>query len=144
MARDGGERFMALNGMPASSRFPKTRHLLKHADFQRVYQGGGRQFTGNMTVFFLRRECGGGEPGAGGPKVGFTVGKALGGSVERNRIKRRMREAVRRSWPACEAPVDVVFNPRKSVLSLPFAKLLDEVERGLRLAAQRTRVTEQK
>jgi ribonuclease P protein component len=143
MAREGGERFMALNGMPASSQFPKARHLLKHADFQRVYQGGGRQFTGNMTVFFLRRAIDV-DAVAGGPRVGFTVGKVLGGSVERNRIRRRMREAVRRSWRACEAPVDVVFNPRKSVLSLPFAKLVDEVERGLRLAVQRARVTEQK
>ena len=143
MARDGGERFMALNGMAAGSRFPKTRHLLKHADFQRVYQGGGRQFTGNMTVFYLRRPSDA-DSVSDGPRVGFTIGKVLGGSVERNRIRRRMREAVRRSWRVCDAPVDVVFNPRKSVLSLPFAKLVDEVERGLRLAVQRARVTEQK
>ena len=50
----------------------------------------------------------------GSLRVGFTVGKVLGGAVERNRIKRRMREAVRLSWPACERPMDVVFNPRKS------------------------------
>ncbi len=52
------------------------------------------------------------------PRVGFTVGKVLGGSVERNRIKRRMREAVRLSAQACEGPIDVVFNPRKSVSNL--------------------------
>ena len=68
----------------------------------------------------------------------------LGESVERNRIRRRMREAVRSSAQACEGPVDVVFNPRKSVLTLPFAELMDEVARGLRLAAQRARVMEQK
>ena len=39
----------------AGSEFPKSKHLLRHADFQRVYQAGRRQFTGNMTVFFLRR-----------------------------------------------------------------------------------------
>jgi len=68
----------------------------------------------------------------------------LGGSVERNRIRRRMREAVRLSPQACEGPVDVVFNPRKSVLTLPFAELKDEVARALRLAAQRARVAEAK
>src|SRR5208337_2390734 len=128
---------MAQNVTAASSKFPKSKHLLRHSDFQRVYQSGRRQFTGNVTVFYLRRD--GPEAGAG-PRIGFTVGKVLGGSVERNRIKRRMREAVRLSRSACEGPVDVVFNPRKSVLSLPFAELVDEVARALRLAAQRARV----
>jgi ribonuclease P protein component len=123
-----------------SSKFPKSKRLLKHADFQRVYQGGRRQFTGNMTVFFLRRAA---LPESG-PRVGLTVGKVLGGSVERSRIKRRMREAVRMSYAGCEGPVDVVFNPRKSVLDLPFVQLQGEVARGLRLAAQRARPAEAK
>jgi len=130
---------MSTNAIAPSRKFPPSKRLLKHADFQRVYQGGRRQFTGHMTVFFLRREA---TP-ASGPRVGFTVGKALGGAVQRNRIKRRMREAVRLGLPACAAPVDVVFNPRQSVLELPFAELLSEVERGLRLAAQRARVAEE-
>ena len=134
---------MTQNGTAASSQFPMVRRLLKHADFQRVYHGGGRQFTGNMTVFFLRREAGG-ETAAGGPRIGFTVGKVLGGAVERNRIKRRMREAVRMSRQACEGPVDVVFNPRKSVLSLPFANLVGEVSRGLQAAASRARIAKQR
>ena len=70
------------------------------------------------------------------------MGKVLGGAVERNRIKRRMREAVRLSWTMCEGPVDVVFNPRKSVLTLPFARLMDEVARALRIAAQRAQVAD--
>jgi ribonuclease P protein component len=122
------------------SKFPKSRRLLKHADFQRVYQTGRRQFTGNMTVFFLRRA----EAPEGGPRVGLTVGKVLGGAVDRNRIKRRMREAVRLSRAACDGPIDIVFNPRKSVLALPFTELVNEVVRGLRLATQRARSAEAK
>jgi ribonuclease P protein component len=122
------------------SKFPKSRRLLKHADFQRVYQTGRRQFTGNMTVFFLRRQ---GAP-EGGPRVGLTVGKVLGGAVDRNRIKRRMREAVRLSRAACDGPIDIVLNPRKSVLALPFTELVNEVVRGLRLATQRARSAEAK
>lgn len=136
---------MAQNVTAASGKFPKSRHLLKHADFQRVYESGRRQFTGNMTVFFLRRSVAEGQAeSASGPRVGLTVGKVLGGAVERNRIKRRMREAVRLSFLACEGPVDVVFNPRKSVLRLPFAELVVEVARGLKLAAQKARAVEQK
>ena len=125
----------------AGNNFPKSKRLLKHADFRRVYDSGRRQFTGNMTVFFLRRS----EPEAkAGMRVGFTVGKVLGGAVERNRIKRRMREAVRLSRQDCAAPVDVVFNPRKSVLTLPWADVVGEVTRGLKLAAQRARTAETK
>lgn len=122
----------------ASSAFSKSKRLLRHADFQRVYQSGRRQFTGNMTVFFLRRSAAADkdEPTL---RVGLTVGRVLGGAVERNRIKRRMREAVRKSWPQPEAAVDVVFNPRKSVLDMPFADVAQEVSRGLQLALQRAR-----
>ncbi len=122
-----------------SNKFPKSKRLLKHADFQRVYQNGRRQFMGNMTVFFLRRS-GGSEGIELGPRVGFTVGKVIGDSVERNRIRRRMREAVRSSWPELAGPVDVVFNPRRSTLTLLYADLVNEVSRGLRLATQRAKV----
>lgn len=124
--------------MTVANSFPKSKRLLRHGDFQQVYQQGRRQFTGNLTLFFLRRtmpECG--TTLGDSLRVGFTVSKALGGSVERNRLKRRMREAVRLSWPAVEAPVDVVIHPRKSVLDLPFAQVASEVARGLKLALER-------
>jgi ribonuclease P protein component len=124
----------------ASNQFPKSKHLLRHGDFQRVYKTGRRQFTGNMTVFFLRRgPAPEGSVAGDSLRVGFTVGKVLGSSVERNRIKRRMREAVRTSWPSVEAPVDVVFHPRKSVSDMGFAQVVAEVARGLQLAVQRAR-----
>ncbi len=122
----------------AGRKFPKTKRLLRHADFQHVYQQGRRQFTGNMTVFFLRRGTARADE-SGSLRVGLTVGKVLGDAVERNRIKRRMREAVRVSWPPEAAAIDVVFNPRKSVLQLPVGDLRAEVERGLKLAMQRAR-----
>ncbi len=132
---------MAQDVTAAGSKFPKSKRLLKHSDFQRVYQKGRRQFTGNVTVFYLKRE--GPETGVG-PRIGFTVGKVLGGAVDRNRIKRRLREAVRLSGMAIEGPVDVVFNPRKSVLLLPFVELVNEIARALRLAAQRAQIAKQK
>ena len=123
----------------ARSAFPKTRRLLRHADFQRVYELGRRQFTGNMTVFYLRR---GATVESSTLRVGLTVGRVLGGAVDRNRIKRRMREAVRTSWPASAAAVDIVFNPRKSVLELSFAEVAREVSRGIQLAVERARVAQ--
>ncbi len=45
----------SVNDTPKGS-FPKTAHLLKHSEFQRVYQQGRRHFSGNMTVFYLRAQ----------------------------------------------------------------------------------------
>src|SRR5262249_48939040 len=113
-------------------KFPKSRLLLKHPAFQRVVQQAPRQFSVNLTIYVLRRE----SALTGEPRVGLTVGKVLGGAVERNRIKRRMREAVRLSRSVCSGAVDVVFNPRKSVMTMSFPELLNEVGRGLKLAEQ--------
>jgi ribonuclease P protein component len=75
-------------------------------------------------VFYLLRERGEGF------RVGFTVGRVLGGAVERNRIKRRLRETVRLRWPGVRVPVDVVVNPKKSVLKLEFTELGNEMSRA--------------
>ena len=122
----------------ASCTFPKTKRLLRRADFQRVYESGRRQFTGNMTVFFLRRSTAG-VAGENSLRVGLTVGRVLGNAVARNRIKRRMREAIRNGWPEGAAPVDVIFHPRKSVVEMAFSDVAREVARGLQLAIQRAR-----
>ena len=50
--------------------------------------------------------------------------------MERNRIKRRMREAVRLSRSTCQWSGGIVFNPRKSVLALSVYRTGKEVTRG--------------
>lgn len=112
--------------------FGKDLHLRKRADFERVYAQGRRHFSQNLTVFFRRREAAdpvpyGAEPGRTGTRVGFTVGRVLGGAVERNRMKRRMREAVRQELAWLTTPVDVVIHPKRSVLKVDFAVLRQEM-----------------
>jgi len=123
------------------SAFPKSAHLLKRSDFRRVYEQGRRHFSGNMTFFYLRHAPGrldhGVEPRetavskpAASVRIGFTVPRALGGAVERNRIRRRLREAVRHNYALMadlNGTIDVVVNPRKSVLKAEFTKLSQEV-----------------
>jgi ribonuclease P protein component len=105
-----------------SQRFPRSVRLLRRGDFDQVYRQGRKHFAGHMTVFFRRREL------KGGPRVGFTVGKVLGGAVMRNRLRRRLREAVRRRLRLLDAPVDLVIHPKRSALDLEFALLVAETE----------------
>jgi ribonuclease P protein component len=114
-----------------AGKFRRSAKLLRHADFQRVYKLGRRHFGTHMTVFYLKRDdVVARPPSAGTPHVGFTVGRVLGGAVKRNRIKRRMREAVRANLPALTVPVDVVINPKKTALAAAFPLLCNEVARA--------------
>jgi ribonuclease P protein component len=86
-----------------------------------------------MTVFYLRRLEG------EGMRVGFTVGRVLGDAVDRNRMKRRLRESVRLTRPASAPAVDVVINPKKSVRTAEFSVLLGEVGKAFEVIVQKMR-----
>jgi len=128
--------------------FPRAARLRKHADFDLVYKEGRRVFSENMTVFVRRRGVEAEPDQEGlrasipaltrwGPRVGFTVSRAMGGAVQRNRIKRRLREAVRLHLSECGAPVDVVINPKRTAIGAEFAQLSAEVQRAFAGIQQR-------
>ena len=130
--------------------FPRSARLLRHADFECVYKLGRRHFSASMTVFYWpRAEAGSGganhaatkspvKPAvAPGLRIGFTVSRALGGAVVRNRMKRRLREAVRMTRPAAGPNADVVINPKKSLLTVDFTAVVNEVSRAFVVIEQR-------
>jgi ribonuclease P protein component len=105
----------------------RSARLRKHADYQRVYRESRKHFSPSMSYFFRTRTVE--EHVPEGPRVGLTAGRVLGKAVERNRIKRRMREAVRLNLAGLPQRADVVLHPRKSVAEMEFAKLQSEVAR---------------
>jgi ribonuclease P protein component len=117
-----------------TARFPRSARLLRHADFERVYKQGRRHFSASITVFYWPRPES--ETPATGLRVGFTVGRVLGGAIQRNRMKRRLREAVRMTRPVTGIAADVVINPKKSLLTADFAALKNEVSRAFAVIEQ--------
>ena len=69
----------------------------------------------------------------GPARVGFTVSKKVGNAVERNRVRRRLREIVRAAgsnW--IRAGHDYVLIGRRAALKVPFARIAEEFEGALR------------
>jgi len=115
----------------AASRPWVELRLRRHADYQRVYAATRKQHASNLSYFVAPRVDGG-----HGPRVGLTVGKVLGKAVDRNRIKRRLRELVRRFAPLIQADLDIILHPRRTVLTMEFTKLSAEVERVFQSISQ--------
>ena len=103
--------------------------LCKHADFQRAYAAAGRKRRSASMSWFLAAQS---EPA--NPRVGLTVGKVLGPAHERNRIKRRLREVLRRHVDQLPAGCDLILHPHRTVLTIEFTKLDAEIVRILQQA----------
>ena len=106
-----------------------ANRLRKHADYQRVYKASRKRFGKQMSYFFLLRQpellrenSTLRQPDACA-RIGLTVSRAMGNAVQRNRIKRRMREAVRREIGTLQLPVDVVLHPDRRVAEVEFSLL---------------------
>jgi ribonuclease P protein component len=98
---------------------------LRSKDFRRVYDHGTRYSGRFFAAFYLRPEQ---TDGKSVSRIGFTVPRSLGGAVARNRIKRRVREAVRLRLDQLNPQWEIVFNPRRAAMESPFSELIREVE----------------
>jgi ribonuclease P protein component len=101
---------------------PQSKRIQRSSEFREIYERGVRMTTRYFAAFCLRLE---GPPVAS--RFGFTVPRALGKAVVRNRLKRRMRAAVRSQLERITNNYAIVFNPRRAVLEAPFEDLCREV-----------------
>ncbi|MDF2388469.1 ribonuclease P protein component [Nostoc ellipsosporum NOK] len=100
--------------------------LLKRAEFLAVRCGEKRRGR-----FFLVEVLDRGDGGS--PRVGFTVTKKVGNAVVRNRVRRRLKEAVRAQAADDMMPGnDYVIVGRDDALHAPFGQLKAELSRRLR------------
>lgn len=98
--------------------------LKRRADFLAA-QAGRRT---SLKAFVLQAAA---RADAGPARIGFTVTRKVGTATERNRIRRRLREAVRRTDPlAARAGFDYVLVARRDVLTRAFADLVDDLGRA--------------
>jgi len=110
--------------------------LRKHADYLSAYAAGRKHQSASMSWFLAPQPIPDSSVAAAPAvaRVGLTVGKVLGNAVQRNRIKRRMREALRRHLALLPQGFDLIFHPRLNVLTMEFAQLEAEIVRILEQA----------
>jgi ribonuclease P protein component len=108
---------------------PRELRLTERHRFQAVYRRGRSWANADMVVHVL------GRPGSG-TQFGFVVGKKLGGAVQRNRVRRLLREACRALVPGVPPGVDVVIVGRPAAAEAPLGRLAD----GMRALFQRAGV----
>lgn len=109
---------------PVDNRPPKR--LRKRAEFLAVRAGEKRR--GRLFLLEARR-----RGDADDPRLGITVTRKVGNAVVRNRIRRRLREAVRvHAADDMTAGTDYVIVARRDILAAPFGMLKSELSRRFR------------
>lgn len=98
----------------------RTRRLKHNAAFQAAYRQG-RKYIGQYMVLFRLV-----SPEAS-IRLGVVSSRKVGGAVQRNRARRRLREAFRLNRDAFTGTADVVLVARSAVLEAPWDKLVAEL-----------------
>ena len=113
--------------------FPRECRLLHRAEYDAVYREGRRKAGREFTVFVRSN-------GLDHSRFGWSIKRALGSAVRRNRIRRRLRELVRLHRQEIAPGWDLVIHPRSSAATVKFSLLEAELIRLLpQRAAERSK-----
>jgi ribonuclease P protein component len=115
-----------MDGSASRSGRPRRRRLARSAEFERVYRHGRSKANRFLVLYAFPRE----EESDGGPRLGLSVSRRVGGAVDRTHVKRVLREAFWQEAERLPQGADYV------VVARPEAKGLAEREgtSGLRRA----------
>jgi ribonuclease P protein component len=105
----------------------RRQRLSRSAEFDRVYREGRSHASRHLVVYSFPR-----EQDADGPRLGVSVGRKVGGAVERNRVKRLLREAFWASADSLPDGHDFVVVARPDAGELARGEGEAGIERALR------------
>ncbi len=109
----------------------RPHRLRSRQDFQQVYREG-RSWAHPLLALHVRAV-------PGGQRVGISVSRKVGKAVSRNRVRRRLREAVRLLLPGWRSGVDVILVARAAAAEAPYPALgaaVAELARRARLSRE--------
>jgi ribonuclease P protein component len=98
--------------------------LKRRTDFRAA--ANAMRAPGRAFVLQARRRADQGQV-----RIGFTVSRQVGNAVERNRVRRRLRDAVRRAGGRLHPGHDYVLVGRRAALELPFGEIMQELDSAL-------------
>lgn len=101
--------------------------LKRNKQFRQVYRKGKSVACRELVLIYAKNR-------SDMVHVGFSVGKKLGNSVVRNRVKRRLREAFRPNLPLLLPGFDLIVIARDAARDAPFSSLTDSLRYLLRKA----------
>jgi len=110
---------------PRSGRFRRADRLRKPGEFRRVSAKGRRHSGSSFVILQAASGCAGTR---GGSRLGVTVSRRVGGAVQRNQVKRRLREWFRRSRSALPPGSDWVVIARPRARTLAYAAMVAELD----------------
>ena len=105
---------------PPQLEFPRACRLVRRAEYDAVYKEGRRRTSREFTIF-LRPN------GLDNSRFGWSIKKALGNAVRRNRIRRRLREILRLHRQEITPGWDIVIHPRSSAATAKFSTLAEDL-----------------
>lgn len=113
-----------------AAKVKSMERLKRRTDFKAAAQGA--KAPAGAFVLQARQRAGGGRDG-GPARIGFTVSRHVGNAVERNRVRRRLRDMVRLSpAPALRPGHDYVLIGRRAALAADFGDMTRQFDAALR------------
>ena len=114
----------------SEQKFPKSDRLLKRDSFRQVYEQGRKIQSRLFTAFLVAKQ-------KGNPRIGITVTRKIGNSVERNRARRLLREAFRKNKWLAPQGVDIVINVKRALLEAGYREVEGELIALLKRAGEK-------